>query len=81
MLEEKIEKAKIIYNELGLQTEKFEISRIEEINADLFLPKENQRGIGGVIIGDDGTYLVCGSIYPISHYIEDFKNGERNTME
>lgn len=81
MLEEKIEKAKMLYNELGFQTEKFEISRIEEINADLFLPKDNQRGIGGVIIADDGTYLICGSIYPLSHYIEEFKSGKRDMMK
>lgn len=78
--EEKIQKAKLLYSELGFPTQEFEISRIEEINADLFLPKESQRGIGGVIIANDETYLVCGSIYPISHYIEDFKNGERSMM-
>jgi len=81
MLEEKIEKAKKIYNELGFKTEEFEISRMEELKADIFSPKNNQRGIGGVIIADDGTYLVCGSIYPLSHYIEEFKSGKRNMMK
>lgn len=81
MLEEKIEKAKKIYNELGFPAEEFEISRREELNADIFLLKDNQRGIGGVIIADDGTYLICGSIYPISHYIEEFKNGKRDMMK
>ena len=76
--EEKIRIAKKIFEELGFSTEDVWIDRLEDIKADYLLPKENQRGIGGIIIGDDGTYLVCGSVYPLEHYIDDFKNGKRS---
>ena len=45
------------------------------MNADCFTLQELQRGFGGIIIGDDGTYLTCGSLYPLSYYIEEFKKG------
>ena len=38
-------------------------------------------GIEGVIIGDDDSSLVCGSMYPLSHYIEEFKNGNKDSFE
>ena len=77
-IEEKIQRAKKIYEELGFPIKEFEIQEIKDIGAEVFLPKESQRGIGGVIIAEDGTYLICGSIYPISHYVEEFKQGKRN---
>ena len=76
--EEKIKLAQKNFEELGFSTENIGIYRIEEIKADYLLPKENQRGIGGIIIADDGTYLVCGSVYPLEHYVEDFKSGKRS---
>ena len=80
-MEEKKEIAKRIYKELGFETDNFQIEKIEEINADIFLPADNQRGIGGVIIGNDGSYHVCGSINPLQYYIDEFKNGVRDNME
>ena len=80
-MEEKQAIAKRIYKELGFETEEFQIDKIEKINADIFLPVENQRGIGGVIIGEDGTYHVCGSIHPLQYYIDEYKNGIRDNME
>ena len=74
-IEEKKEIAKRIYKELGFETDNFQIEKNEEINADIFLPTDNQRGLGGIIIGDDGRYLTCGSAYSLSKYIDDFKNG------
>ena len=76
--EEKLQKAKKIYEDLGFSVKEFEIQEIKDIVAELFLPKERQRGIGGVIIAEDGTYLICGSIYPISYCVEEFKQGKRN---
>ncbi|MBR2712625.1 MAG: hypothetical protein IKE73_02825 [Bacilli bacterium] len=80
-IEEKKEIAKRIYKELGFETDSFQIEKIEEINADIFLPTDNQRGIGGVIIGNDGSYHVCGSINPLQYYIDEYKNGIRDNME
>lgn len=37
--------------------------------------------MGGIIIADDGTNLVCGSIYSLSHYIEEFKLRKRTQEE
>lgn len=65
---------KNICDNLNESVDNFEMSRLEEINADIFTLKDTQRGLGGIIIGDDGSSLVCGSMYPISHYIEEFKN-------
>ena len=76
--EEKIKLAQKKFEKLGFPTDNIGIYRIEEIKADYLLPKENQRGIGGIIIADDGTYLVCGSVYPLEHYVDDFKNGKRS---
>ena len=80
-MEDKKEKAKRIYKELGFETDNFQIEKVDEINADVFLPTDNQRGIGGVIIGDDGTYHVCGSIHSLQYYIDEYKNGIRDNME
>ena len=70
---------KNICDNLNESVDNFEMSRLEEINADIFTLKYTQRGLGGIIIGDDGSSLVCGSMYPISHYIEEFKN-EKNKV-
>lgn len=80
-IEEKKEIAKRVYKELGFETDNFQIEKIEEINADIFLPADNQRGIGGVIIGNDGSYHVCGSINPLQYYIDEFKSGVRDNIE
>ena len=80
-MEEKKEIAKRIYKELGFETDNFQIERIEEANVDIFLPVDNRRGIGGVIIGLDGTYHVCGSIHPLQYYIDEYKNGIRDNLE
>lgn len=72
---------KKICDSLGESVDDFESTRLDEIKADFYTLKYGQRGIGGIIIGDDGSSLVCGSIKPISDYIEDFKNGERDSFE
>jgi len=66
---------KDLCNDLNESIDNFEKSRLEEINADLFTLKYNQRGLGGIIVGDDGSSMVCGSMHPLSYYIEEFKNG------
>ena len=76
--EEKIEIAQNVFEKLGFRTNNVSIHRIEDIKADYLLLKENQRGIGGIIIADDGTYLVCGSIHPLEYYIEEFRNEKRS---
>lgn len=72
--------AKSVYKYLGMEINDFNTNRLEELSATIFMPKDNTRGIGGVIVDDDKTYLTCGSLYPIEHYIEEFKNGKRDTM-
>ena len=67
---------KKICESLGETIDNFESTRLDEISANLYTLKYDQRGIGGIIIGDDGSSLVCGSIYPISYYIEEFKNSK-----
>ncbi len=69
-----------ICSKLGVKPEDFEEEKLEDINASIYTPKNNQRGIGGFIIADDGSYLICGSIHPIDYYIEEFKNGKRDIM-
>lgn len=68
---------KDLCNDLNESIDNFEKSRLEEINADLFTLKYNQRGLGGIIVGDDGSSMVCDSMHPLSYYIEEFKNGLR----
>ena len=80
-IKEKKEIAKRIYKELGFETDNFQIEKNEEINADIFLPTDNQRGLSGVIIGNDGSYHVCGSINPLQYYIDEYKNGIRDNIE
>ena len=70
-----------ICRSLGEVTDNFKSTRLEEINADIYTLKYAQRGLGGIIIGDDGSSLVCGSFYPIDHYIEEFKNGKKKKFE
>ena len=78
---EKIKIAKSIYMKLGAKIEDFKISNIEGINADFFLPITSSRGLGGVIIANDGTYLLCGSLHPELYYIEEFRKGKRDNLE
>ncbi len=67
-----------VYKYLGMEINEFITDRLEELNATIFMPKDNTRGIGGVIVGDDKTHLTCGSLYPIEYYIEEFKKGKRD---
>lgn len=79
-ISKKIELAKKLFKKSNITIQEFQISRIEELQSDLLLPKGNHRGLGGIIISDDNSYLVCGSAYPISHYIEEFKRGKRSNF-
>ena len=58
----------------------FIVERIDDINADIYMLKEDQRGLGGIIIGDDLSSLVCGSIYPLDHYIDEYRSGVRDEL-
>lgn len=76
--EEKILLAKKVYR--CLNDYPFEVYRETELQADYFcIP--NVRGFGGVIIGDDGSYLFCDTIHPYSYWEEKFKNGVRNAKK
>ena len=70
--------AKSVYKYLGIEINEFNVDRLEELNATIFMPKDSIRGIGGVIVGDDKTHLTCGSLHPLDYYIEEFKNGKRD---
>ncbi len=79
-MEEKKAIAKKVYKDLGFEAEEFETEKIGE-NADIFYLNYNQREIGGIIIGDDGSYHICGTIHPIKYYIEEFQKGIRDKNE
>lgn len=78
--ESKEKLAKKIYIDLGQEVENMILTRIEGINIDICSPTDSQRGISAILIGDDGSYLVCGSIKSIDSYIEDYKNGNRSNL-
>ena len=71
--DEKKKIAESLYLELGYQNKELRITRLEDAKAELFELNENQKGIGGILIADDGSYLICGSAYSLSYYIEEFK--------
>lgn len=75
--EEKIKFAKEIYEKMGLADANVELSRDEEINAD-FVSVPGTRGPGGLIIGDDGTFLFCQSAHGFSYWKEEYKKGIRS---
>lgn len=75
--EEKIKFAKEVYEKVGLTDISVEINRDEEINADyVWVP--DMRGPGGLIIGDDGTFLFCQSAHGFSYWKEEYKKGIRS---
>ena len=76
--EEKIEIAKKIYDKLGLTDFNLETKRDDEIKADyVWVP--DSRGPGGLIIGDDGSYLYCQSAHGYDYWKEEYKKGIRST--
>lgn len=75
--EEKITLAKELYLKIGLTDISLEIKREEDINAD-YVWVLNMRGPGGLIIGDDGTYLFCQSAHDFSYWKEEYKKGIRS---
>ena len=75
--EEKLEIAKNIYDNLGLTNYSLKIFRDEEINAD-FVCVPDMRGPGGLIIADDGEYLLCQSAHDYNYWKEEFKKGIRS---
>ena len=79
LIDEKKKIAESLYLELGYQNKELRITRLEDAKADLFELNENQKGIGGILIADDGSYLICGSAYSLSYYIEEFKKGKRHS--
>lgn len=71
-----------IYKELGLDIEKDELvmSKLENLDATLVYPKDRKRGVGDIIVGSDGTFLVCGSLHSTDFYIKEFQLGKRSNM-
>ena len=76
--EEKLNFARKLYAKSGLVDVKIEIARDEEINAD-YTSVSGMRGPGGLIIGDDGTFLFCQSAHGYSYWKEEYKKGIRST--
>ncbi len=75
--EEKITIARKFYDDLNLSNYNLEIKRDDEIKAD-YIWISGMRGPGGLIIGDDGSYLFCQSMYEYDYWKEEFKKGVRN---
>lgn len=71
---------KEICENYGMSVDTFDITNLEGTTASIMTPKESQRGIGGFIIAGDGSYLTCGSMYPLTYYIDKFKEGERDSI-
>ena len=75
--EEKIQIAKDFYDKLNLGEYTLESKRDDEINADyIWVP--NMRGPGGLIVGDDGTFLFCQSMNGYEYWKEEYKKGIRS---
>lgn len=75
--EEKIKFATELYEKIGLKDINIEIVRDEEISADsVWIP--GTRGPGGLIIGDDGTFLFCQSAHGFEYWKEEYKKGIRS---
>lgn len=78
-LEDKKKIAKQIYDGLGLNNYNLENERDDEINAD-FIWVSNMRGPGGIIIGDDGNYLLCQSSHDFYYWKDEYKKGIRSNI-
>lgn len=74
--EEKVQFAKELYSKLNLENYTLESKRDEEIKAD-YICVSNMRGPGGLIIGDDGTFLFCQSAHDFEYWKEQYKKGVR----
>lgn len=75
-IEDKMKIVKEIYNKLNINNYSFKTKRDEEVQAD-YIWIDNTRGVGGIIIGDDGSYLFCQSIHDYNYWKEQFKQGIR----
>ncbi len=76
--EEKMAFARKFYDNLSLLNCKLELKRDDEINAD-YIWVLDMRGPGGLIIGDDGSYLFCQSMHGYDYCKEEFKKGIRSS--
>lgn len=77
--EEKNELAKRIYVKLGFNDVIIKFSRDEEISADYaWIP--DMRGPAGIIISDDGSFLLCQSAHGFDYWREEFLKGNRSTI-
>ncbi len=76
--EEKMAFARKFYDNLSLLNCKLELKRDDEINAD-YIWVLDMRGPGGLIIGDDGSYLFCQSMHGYDYWKEEFKKGIRSS--
>lgn len=76
-IDEKIQLAKSYYNSLNFKDYTLVIKRDDEIKAD-FIWISNSRGPGGLIIGDDGSYLYCQSSRGYDYWKEEYKKGLRS---
>ena len=79
-IEEKITIAKKFYSKLDIKDCLFESIRDDEINAD-FVYVPNMRGPGGLIIGDDGSFLFCQSAHGYEYWKEEYKKGIRSNKK
>lgn len=75
--EEKIKFVRELHKKSGLKDFSIEISRDDEINAD-YVYVLNMRGLGGLIIGNDGTFIFCQSAHGYEYCKAEYKKGVRN---
>ena len=77
----KEEKLKEFCKKHGLSIGDLNVTRMDDLRADVYTLKNPGRSMGGIIIADDGRSLFCGTQYSLEKYIEDFKNGrDDNTI-
>lgn len=75
------ELAKKIFSELDVETDDISITKSDDIIVARSMNNNTKRGgVSAILIGPDNSYLVCGTMKPITLYIEDFKNGERSNL-
>ena len=76
-IKEKLEKAKSLYEKIGVKDINLKYIRDDEIKAD-YIWVDNSRGPGGIIVADNGEILFCQSIKPYQFYKEEFKKRVRS---
>lgn len=75
------EQAKKICESIGEDINNFDVDVFENIDAVLYTPNYQQRGISGFAIADDGTYEIFGSIHALRTYIKEFEEKYKSNLE